>query len=207
MKHCHGRWRNHKLWLKFTSYDLSASLRNKSCKRLRSRRNKALLVFADFFTVNAHHTWTEQAFVWHCRLKQRFHSSQSNKWLIRISTTLPKHIITSHVGLSTVWKEACIRVVVLSCSHRYKQGRKVSHSQPHTNNRFFDLVQPLVRVYLILMLLSTQYKTKWLTAVGSHCLAASPAKMSEFKNNMWQNTTNVTWKKTLKIYCQVIVTQ
>jgi len=35
-----------------------------------------------------------------------------------------------------------------------------------------------------LRLLFTQYKTTWLTAISSHCLAALPANMSAFSNHM-----------------------
>jgi len=37
------------------------------------------------------------------------------------------------------------------------------------------------------MLLFTQYKATWLTAICSHCVAALPAKMSAFNGYFRQN--------------------
>jgi len=58
------------------------------------------------------------------------------------------------------------------------------------------------------MLLFTQYKTTWLTAISSHCLAALPAKMSAFNSYMLQNAyycnLKLTFEELLPCYCYTI---
>jgi len=44
----------------------------------------------------------------------------------------------------------------------------------HTKHRFFKLVATL----LDSLMHFTQYKTTWLAAISSHCLAALPAKIA-----------------------------
>jgi len=57
------------------------------------------------------------------------------------------------------------------------------------------------------MILFTQYKNAWLTAISSHCLIALPAKMSAFNSHMRQNGYYRNLKWTFKDFFRVIVTQ
>jgi len=49
-----------------------------------------------------------------------------------------------------------------------------SHSQYHTNNGFFKLVGSIATDPLVLLF--TQYKNTWATAISSHYLDALPTK-------------------------------
>ena len=54
-KYCHGRQRNHNLWLYFTK-QLELETSGIPSKAINHPFHKILLLFADFFTGNAHHT-------------------------------------------------------------------------------------------------------------------------------------------------------
>ena len=190
MKHCYGRYRNHKSWLFYLARLVSVTLKQElqtseiSSKTIKHPFNKTLLVFADFFTLNARHavyklgkhssdivdwshaftlrkvlsqwfstgiprvaargsaetdricqgrnsqpqfyanvaiktlrslhrvpwaTWTfAEGSTAGCSKKVEKHCT---KRLIRIPTSLPTCILTSHILLCTVRKKACISVV------------------------------------------------------------------------------------------------
>jgi len=57
------------------------------------------------------------------------------------------------------------------------------------------------------MFLFTQYKTAWLTAIGSHCLAEFPAKMYCLRSTVTcsKTPTTVTWSQALRICCHIII--
>jgi len=57
-----------------------------------------------------------------------------------------------------------------------------------------------------LMLLFTNYKCTWITAISSHCLAALPDKKSAFNSTVTCKLP-LTRSEPLKICCYVIVTQ
>jgi len=63
--------------------------------------NKTLLVFADVFAVNAHHTQTGQAFIWHCLSKPQLPSLPSTK--PRVSNAfgaVPLWVIFMHLDVT-----------------------------------------------------------------------------------------------------------
>jgi len=59
------------------------------------------------------------------------------------------------------------------------------HTRSHTaSNGYFKLAEAFTDS---IGLLFTQYKTTWLTAISSHCVAALPSKISAFNISMRQN--------------------
>ena len=115
---------------------------------------------------------------------------------MHISTSLPRRVPTSHVAGSCVKRSLQKRFLI----KLFTQVRW-SHSQSHTNNEFFNLMEPLERVYLCFSLHTIKLRS---LPIGSNCLVALPAKMSAFNNHNRQNATTVT---PLKICCHVIVNQ
>ena len=95
----------------------------------------------------------------------------SQKWLeYKISSLFFESFCKCQNCYATFWK---FRGVMPPLFARLRW----SHSQSHTNNGFFKLVEPLLRVYLYLFSHSIKLREYWHTAeISRHCLVALPAK-------------------------------
>jgi len=60
---------------------------------------------------------------------------------------------------------------------------------------------------LLMLPFTQQYKTAWLTAISSHCLAEFPAKMYYLRSTVTCNKTptTVTWSQALRFCCYIII--
>jgi len=94
--------------------------------------------------------------------------------LRRISTSLHRHILTSHIILYCM--KRCLHKGSFTLGH-------IGHTR--TNNGFFKLVEALLQIHSCFFSQSTNARGLPLSAC--HCLAALPAKMCAFKSLMQQN--------------------
>jgi len=132
---------------KTTNYDIILSTRT-SQHHLETRAanvwdliqsDKTLLVFAVFFCgeCSLYINWTSIRLALFIEATLSLFTKYQMIRLIHIPTSLHRHILTSHVVLCTVWKEACMCVVwLIKPIHSFTHW---SHSQSHTKMDFLDL--------------------------------------------------------------------